>query len=250
MKGSNREVQEEENHLQNVFSDKWSRLLPSTQSSLISASVLWNLCANISVAGFDYSGIIIAATSALESELKRVFYTDFQTYMLSKYGNPQTQSAERTYASWPERLLSKTKAEYDNEMSRGSASLPQLADSFTMGTLPYMFKDDRNSNQQVVLRKRMREYLQTIVPEDVLEKYTDDSDPLKVFNNYSDDYNFVRQCESIRTFYRNPAGHVDVMSRESAEECYTRVVGVGKVNAFRFAHEVQGLIMTLYGYLK
>ena len=52
------------------------------------------------------------------------------------------------------------------------------------------------------------------------------------------------------TLYRNPAGHVDVLSRESAEECYTRVVGVGKVDAFRFAHEVQGLIMTLYGYLK
>lgn len=252
VKGSNQKVQEEEKHLRNVFGNTWSRLLPSTQSSLISASVLWNLCANISIAGFDYSGIIIAATSALESELKRVFYTDFQTYMLSKYGNPQTQSAERTYAFWPERLLSKTKAEYDNEMSRGSASLPQLADSFTMGTLPYMFKDDKNPNQQGVLRKRMREYLQTIILEDVLKKYTDNSysDPLKVFNNYSDDYNFVRQCESIRTFYRNPAGHVDVMSRESAEECYTRVVGVGKVDAFRFAHEVQGLIMTLYGYLK
>lgn len=252
VKGSNQKVQEEEKHLRNVFGNTWSRLLPSTQSSLISASVLWNLCANISVAGFDYSGIIIAATSALESELKRVFYTDFQTYMLSKYGNPQTQSAERTYAFWPERLLSKTKAEYDNEMSRGSASLPQLADSFTMGTLPYMFKDDKNPNQQGVLRKRMREYLQAIVLEDVLKKYTDNSysDPLKVFNNYSDDYNFVRQCESIRTFYRNPAGHVDVMSRESAEECYTRVVGVGKVDAFRFANEVQGLIMTLYGYLK
>ena len=66
-------------------------------------------------------------------------------------------------------LLSKTKAEYDNEMSRGSASLPQLADSFTMGTLPYMFKDNKNPNQQGVLRKRMREYLQTIVLENVLK---------------------------------------------------------------------------------
>lgn len=251
VKGSNQKVQEEEKHLRNVFGNTWSRLLPSTQSSLISAGVLWDLCANISVAGFDYSGIIIAATSALESELKRVFYTDFQTYMLSKYGNPQTQSAERTYAFWPERLLSKTKAEYDNEMSRGSASLPQLADSFTMGTLPYMFKDDKNPNQQGVLRKRMREYLQTIVPEDVI-KSTDNSypDPLKVFNNYLDDNNFIKQCESIRTLYRNPAGHVGVLSRESAEECYTRVVGVGKIDAFRFNHEIQGLIMKLYGYLK
>lgn len=243
VKGSNQKVQEEENHLQNVFGNTWSRLLPSTQSSLISAGVLWNLCANISVAGFDYSGIIIAATSALESELKRVFYTDFQTYMLSKYGNPQTQSVERTYAFWPERLLSKTKAEYDNEMSRGSASLPQLADSFTMGTLPYMFYD-KNASQKSLLQNRMKEYLKTIV---CAEYY---GAPLKAFNDYADENNFVKQCESIRTLYRNPAGHVDVLPRESAEECYTRVVGVGKVDAFRFAHEVQGLIMTLYGYLK
>lgn len=243
VKGSNQKVQEEEKHLRNVFGNTWSRLLPSTQSSLISASVLWNLCANISVAGFDYSGIIIAATSALESELKRVFYTDFQTYMLSKYGNPQTQSAERTYAFWPERLLSKTKAEYDLKMNRDTASLPQLADSFTMGTLPYMFYD-KNANQKSILQNRMREYLKTIV----CVEYC--SAPLKAFNDYSDNNNFVKQCESIRTLYRNPAGHVDVLSRESAEECYTRVVGVGKVDAFRFAHEVQGLIMTLYGYLK
>ena len=243
VQSSNQKVQEEENHLQNVFGNIWNRLLPSTQTSLISAGVLWNLCANISVAGFDYSGIIIAATSALESELKRVFYTDFQTYMVETYGDPLKQTAEKTYAVWPERLLSKTKVEYDNEISRGSASLPQLADSFTMGTLPYMFYD-KNASQKSLLQNRMKEYLKTIVR---AEYY---GAPLKAFNDYADENNFVRQCESIRTLYRNPAGHVDVLSRESAEECYTRVVGVGKVDAFRFAHEVQGLIMTLYGYLK
>ena len=162
--------------------------------------------------------------------------------MVATYGDPSKQSAERTYALWPEKLLSKTKVEYDNEMSRGTASLPQLANNFTMGTLPYMFYD-KNASQKIILQNRMKEYLRTIVN----EKYYDA--PLKAFNDYSDDNNFVKQCENIRTHYRNPAGHVDVLSRESAEECYTRIVGVGKVDAFRFTHEVQGLIMTLYGYL-
>ena len=103
---------------------------------------------------------------------------------------------------------------------------------------------DKNASQKSLLQNRMKEYLKTIVR---AEYY---GAPLKAFNDYADENNFVRQCESIRTLYRNPAGHVDVLSRESAEECYTRVVGVGKVDAFRFAHEVQGLIMTLYGYLK
>lgn len=242
VQASNQKVQEEKVHLRSIFGNTWNRLLPTTQTSLVSAGVLWNLCVDISVEGFDYSGIIIAATSALESELKRVFYTDFQKYMVATYGDPSKQSAERTYALWPEKLLSKTKVEYDNEMSRGTASLPQLANNFTMGTLPYMFYD-KNASQKIILQNRMKEYLRTIVN----EKYYDA--PLKAFNDYSDDNNFVKQCENIRTHYRNPAGHVDVLSRESAEECYTRIVGVGKVDAFRFTHEVQGLIMTLYGYL-
>lgn len=241
---SAQKAQEEERHLKDIFGDTWNRLLPTTKTSLISAGVLWKLCANISTIRFDYSGIIITATAALESELKKVFYIDFQKYMVAKYGDPSVQSADKTYSVWPERLLSKTKDEYDREVAIGSASLPQLADNFTMGTLPYMFKDRKNANQQTILRNRMKEYLRTIVN----EKYY--NAPLKAFNDYGDDNSFVNQCESIRVLYRNPAGHVDVLSRDSAEECYTRVVGVEKVDAFRYTYEIQGLIMILYSYLK
>ena len=244
VQGSNQMVQEEKSHLQNIFGNTWNKLLPTTQSSLISAGVLWSLCANISMADFDYSGVVIAATSALESELKRVFFTDFQNYMVSVYGNPEAQDdIEKTYNFWPERLLNKTKTEYDKEFSKGSASLPKLSDNFTMGTLPYMFydKDDRQKN---ILRNRMKEYLRTIVDEDNYDE------PLKAFNDYSNDKSFVKQCESIRTLYRNPAGHVEVLPRESAEECYNRIVGVGKLDAFKFTNEIQGLIMMLYSKLR
>ena len=243
VQGSNQMVQEEKSHLQNIFGNTWNKLLPTTQSSLISAGVLWSLCANISMADFDYSGVVIAATSALESELKRVFFTDFQNYLVSVYGNPEAQDIEKTYDFWPERLLNKTKTEYEKEIPKGSASLPKLADNFTMGTLPYMFydKDDRQKN---ILRNRMKEYLRTIVNEDNYDE------PLKAFNDYSNDKRFVKQCESIRTLYRNPAGHVEVLPRESAEECYNRIVGVGKLDAFKFTNEIQGLIMMLYSKLR
>lgn len=238
---SNQKVQEEEVHLKNIFGSTWNKLLPTTQSSLISAGVLWKLCADITDVGFDYSGIIIAAASALESELKRVFFTDFQSYMLVHYGNPETQSADTTYGSWPERLLSKTKAAYDNEMANGVASLPKLADDFTMGTLPHMF-DHKKRSQKKLLLSRMEEYLKTIVITDYYRN------PIEVFN--AGNNCFVKQCENIRTEYRNPAGHVDVLPRESAEECYTKVVGGEKVNAFRLTHEIEGLIMRLYSYLQ
>lgn len=90
----------------------------------------------------------------------------------------------------------------------------------------------------------MKEYLGTIVDEDNYEE------PLKTFNDYSNDKSFVKQCESIRTLYRNPAGHVEVLPRESAEECYNRIVGVGKLDAFKFTNEIQGLIMMLYSKLR
>lgn len=243
VRASDTMVQEEGIHLQSIFGNIWYRLLPTTQSSLISAGVLWKLCANISDKDFDYSGIIIAATSALESELKRVFYTDFQAYMIRIYGNPEVQSAEKTYTFWPERLLSKTKVQYENELVRGATSLPQLADNFTMGTLPYMFTDKSDTQKKLLLR-RMEEYLKSIVKNEFCMA------PLKAFNDKKDANSFVKQCESIRTLYRNPAGHVDVLSRESAEACYAKVVGVGKVDAFRITHEVEGLIMILYSFLK
>ena len=243
VQASNQKVQEEEIRLQKIFGNTWNKLLPTTQTSLVSASVLWELCDNISTVDFDYSGIIITVTAALESELKRVFYIDFQKYMVATYGDPAKQDAERTYAVWPERLLSKTKYRYDDEMSRGIASLPQLADNFTMGTLPYMFYDG-NTNQKNILQNRMEEYLKTIVDKRYYKA------PLNAFNEYSNDNNFVKQCENIRILYRNPAGHVDVMSRESAEKCYTKIVGVGKDNICQVNSEIRGLIMTLYSYLK
>ncbi|MCD8097958.1 MAG: hypothetical protein LUE31_07990 [Lachnospiraceae bacterium] len=240
---SDREVGEEETHLQGIFGGTWNRLLPETQSSLISAGVLWKLCTDISAERFDYSGIVITATSALESELKRVFYTGFQQYMVEHYGDPTQQDANKTYQVWPEKLLSKTKKRYRQEAASGEAELPSLNDHFTLGTLLHLFSD-KNAKQEEILVNRMGEYLRTVVREEYC------GDPVKAFTDPDKSDNFVQQCENIREDYRNPAGHTAVLDRESAKECYTKVVGVGKMEAFHHTHEVEGLIMTLYGYLK
>lgn len=249
---SNQKVQEEEQHLQNIFGSTWDRLLPVTQSSLVSASVLWNLCANISEKSFDYSGIIIAATSALESELKRVFYTGFRDYLLSTFGDPENIPVDKVYTLWPEKYLSLSKKEYDEQISKGNYPKVELArDEFRMGSLPYMF-NDKNEGQKKLLRNRMKEYLVSIFKEEYCKN------PLLTVNRtfwkngkeVSDPNSFISQCEYIRTHYRNPAGHVEVLSRKSAEECYAKIVGANKVDAFRFTYEVEGLIMMLYEYIK
>lgn len=239
--GDDRLIQEETADLQCVFGSLWDRFLPATQTSLISAGVLWKLCADIDKKGFDFSGIIIAAASALESELKRVFYTGFQEFMVKRYGNPETMAAQDVYAVWPERLLSKTKKEYAREAAEGTCPVVKPGNSFTMGTLPFMFYD-RKKAKKVLLQLRMKEYLRTIVREEYYAK------PLKAFNDYSDPDNFVHRCEQIRGNYRNPAAHTEVIDRGKAVECYSRVIG--KVDTYRHLVEVQGLLMMLYGYLK
>ncbi|MCD8147945.1 MAG: leucine-rich repeat domain-containing protein [Clostridiales bacterium] len=238
IRASNQDVEEEETHLQGIFGGTWDRLLPETQSSLISAGVLWKLCANISAERFDYSGIVIEATSALESELKRVFFTDFQQFMVEKYGDPTKQDANKTYADWPENLLNQTEAQYNKERKKGPALPPSLSDYFTLGNLPHLFSDKNDKN----CRKRMGEYLSTVVRKEYRKA------PVKAFTYTANADSFVSQCENIRKRYRNPAGHTATLDRKSAEDCYTMVVG--KVESFRRISEVQGLIMTLYGYLK
>lgn len=247
---SDQQVYREENHLKSVFGTTWNKLLSSTKSSLISAGVLWELCADISVSGFDYSGIIIAATSALESEIKRFFYSGFRDYLLQKNGDPQQLEISQVFALWPERFLSLSSKEYNNLVIKRKKPTVELVndDKFTMGMLPFMF-DDKEKQQRLLLQKNMDDYLKTIFkneldnPMDVVYSISYENGIKRPHPNC-----FVGRCEDIRTKYRNPAGHVDVLSRKSAEECYSKIVG--KVDAFRFTYEIEGLIMMLYSYIK
>lgn len=75
LKNSNTLFEDERKHLLTMFGSGWSKLQSSSQTSLVSAGVLWKSCSDITNVDFDFSGVCISATSALESELKKmVFY--------------------------------------------------------------------------------------------------------------------------------------------------------------------------------
>lgn len=82
----------------------------------MSAGVLWKSCASITKDNFDFSGVCISATSALESELKRVFYTGFQNFLEARYGKPDTNNWKYTFANWPEKLLSCTQYDFKKSL--------------------------------------------------------------------------------------------------------------------------------------
>ncbi len=237
-------VAEETDALQELFGDIWWGLKETSRNSLVSASVLWRSCSNINKKDFDFSGICISATSALESELKRVFFDGFQLYMKEKYGEPDKNNWKKTFAIWPERLLSSTKFDYGRKINDGKKPRLECQTIFTMGQLPYLMgKMDNRSNaeQKNMIVEKMNEYLKTIV------KYEYSTEPINYFYN-SDSSCFVKKCEEVRTAYRNPAAHSDILDKDSAEQCYMMVVG--KREAETYISEIAGLIITLYKCLK
>ncbi len=238
-------VGKETDSLRLLFGKNWDKLLPTSRISLVSAGVLWKSCAGIVNNDFDFSGVCISATSALEAELKQIFFTGFQDYLSEKYGEPGSRNRKNIYEYWPEILLSLNKWSYEKAVKKGNRPQLKKAEIFTMGMMPYLLgKYDKKAGkgQDMLVRRRMEEYLRTIM----LDQYQ--QNPLSVLYQQGNGMSFVEKCEQVRQDYRNPAAHASVVSRKQAHECYSRVIG--KLEAFSYTSDVTGLIVTLYDYLK
>lgn len=235
-------VEQETEQLKSLFGKSWDLLLPVSKASLISAGVLWKSCARITKPGFDFSGVCISATSALEMELKHIFYSGFQAFLEMRYGTPTTEKSVQVFRDWPEILLSCS--QYEFQKKKGNAPLAK-GNYFTLGKLPYILgKPEKFSNDEKenLLRSRLLEYLGTIV----IDKYS--NDPIGAFYTAYDPNCFVNKCEFINNAYRIKAAHTDVIEREQADDCYHQVIG--KVDALKYTSDVTGLIIELYDMLK
>lgn len=235
-------VEQETEQLKLLFGKSWDLLLPASKASLISAGVLWKSCARITKPGFDFSGVCISATSALEMELKHIFYSGFQAFLEKRYGTPTTEKSVQVFRDWPEILLSCS--QYEFQKKKGNATLAK-GNYFTLGKLPYILgkpEKFRNVEKENLLRTRLVEYLSTIV----IDKYS--ADPIGAFYNAYDPNCFVNKCEFINNAYRIKAAHTDVIEREQADDCYQQVIG--KVDALKYTSDITGLIIELYDMLK
>lgn len=239
-------LKEEDLNLNRLFGEIWDKLLPSTKTSLISANILWKNCPNQSVA-FDYSGVCLTVTSALENELKYWFFTKYQEYLIQKYGYPSLLG--NVYEIWPEELLD---TKYHIYKKAEVKPIVNCGDLFTLGKLPFLFYNEKNR----VTRERMKEYLDTIFKETYMHQrggtigsidWIDFQSQNGKITSIRDPHSFISECENIRNVYRNPAAHSGIVGRNDAEICYQRVIG--RVDAYRHCTEVQGLIMMLYNYL-
>lgn len=246
-------IKMEREGLSMLFGERWNCLLTSSRTSLVSAGALLKRCADINTPDFDFSGICICATAALEAELKRVFFDGLLEYMVSIYGNPDSADAKEIYKYWPDVLLTVPKSQYE----RGTNAKLRKVNHFTMGNLPFLFGETgRLSNnlsfrasqeeQAKIMKDRMTEYLATIV----LDYYK--PMPFEAFyleDNRADRITcqpgcFVWKCERIRENYRNKAAHVNVMSEEEATSCYQSIIT--KPDTYVYNAEIAGAILELF----
>ena len=242
----------ERDRLELLFGENWNYLLPVSQTSLISASTMLKKCSDIHE-DFDFSGVCICVTAALETELKRIFFDGLINYMKAKYGEPGKVNADKIYENWPEVLLSIPKHQY----IKGQNDDLEVKSVFIMGNLPYLFgvsgklskKKNICSNQleqSALAYKCMSEYLATIVN----DKYKDNAiDAFFASESNSDGvfYKngcFVHKCEKIRIDYRNKAAHISVMSENQALTCYQSVVT--KLDTYNYNTNIVGTLMELF----
>ena len=114
-------IDHEEGLLKEMFGTYWDKLDTYTRKALISAKVFFANCNRATYAVLDYSGIIVSATSALENELKRRFFTGYQKYLFSTCGTPSD-------GMWPESML------FYNRQGKAVKN-----NNFTLGSMPYIF---------------------------------------------------------------------------------------------------------------
>jgi hypothetical protein len=240
LRGADAQIEIEKRKLKGLFGAVWERLLPSTQTSLISAGVLWESCKGITNPDFDYSGICISSTSALECELRRWFYVGYQKYLMENAGDPSKMNPSEVWSKWPEELLNIDRYKYEKAVYKGE-EIPTIGlgdeKSFTIGMLQYLFYKKKSANQALI-----KPYLQSIVKKDYY------SNPGKAMNDFNNPNSFVKQIETVRVSYRNPAAHSEIILKDIAEECYQQIIG--KAEAYRHETKVLGLIMLLYEFLE
>ena len=231
---NSKDVDVEEAALKGLFGACWDRLHGYTRRSLISARIFLGNCGRASYEGLDFSGVVIACTSALENELKLRFFDGYQDYLRGRYGTD--------FQRWPKAMKFYVKAK----------QLYKPAEVFTLGTMPSIFggKSRVKGRYPGEIRREVKEALS---PDDKaeLEAYLKtilirERDGLEVFfEENAKGISFLDRCEDIRFVYRNAAAHTEVMPRERAEACCQDIMGVTQRDAAQDVGHIQGLLYDL-----
>ena len=207
--------------LQERFGEYWNRLQPDSQIGLISARTLYELSIQQNATTFDFSGVCISATSALELELKKIFLTDYVKFVKKESFVPD---------KWPEVLRY-----WSSDSQKWKAK-----DRFTLGDLPYILESTQAHGSAP-----LNNYLKSILNSNLRKA----NDPRKPFLTAKGDRpSFLNRIDNLREKYRNPAGHAGAVDKESAKNCCYQIMG--SFEAETRLDDTESLLVELLSMLK
>ena len=180
--------------------DSWEKLSDDSKTFLITSKFMYNHLSKLNE-NFDYSGICVLTTKALEVEIFKRFFSDFIEYLDKKY--------QKDYSKYHTALLHRN-------------FKPLFPERFTMGSIAYVlcYKENiRNTENEKVNNKIiLMEYCKNSIFSDYSEK-----EIISMLNYYAE------QIELIKEKYRNPSAHRDQIKRVDAEECMDLIIDVEKL---------------------
>lgn len=180
--------------------DSWKKLSEDSKTFLITSKFMYNHLSQLNE-NFDYSGICVLITKALEVEIFKRFFTDFLKYLNEKYHND--------YSRYHTALLHRN-------------FKPLFPERFTMGNIAYVlcYKQKRTDTENEKVNNRI-----------ILLEYCKD----RLFSNYSEkeilstlNY-YGEKIELIKDKFRNPSAHRDQIKRVDAGECIDLIIDVEKL---------------------
>lgn len=201
---SEREYAIEEKKLRTSLGDAvWNKLEESSKTFLASSKLMYN---NLLSLGnlVDYSGVCLLVTKALEVEMSKRFYSQYVTYLGSKY------PGKANLDQWPTTLLNK----YGKR---------KRAKDFTLGSVAYILcyltPDDVTVEQIENNKAKLLEFSRN---ELFIEDYDNDTIESCLLD-------YAERIEEVRNDYRNPAAHTNELKKVDADNCFALVTDVEKI---------------------
>ena len=189
--------------------DVWNKLDDKSKAFLITAKSNFESMIKMKDSeSFDYSGVCLLVTKALEVETTKRFFLYYKDYLSQKY---------KSVSSWPYVLRQK---------NRGQITDSVIADNeFTLGSVVSVvgYKRDYGSNGTIIeytiqhtgTKNEFLNYAQQVLFKT--------SDRHKAETELEKDYKFI---EKVRLDYRNPSAHRDRLTITSAKGCLDYVIDV------------------------
>ena len=192
--------------LKKLFGDNWNKLNDKSKQFLVTANVLFDYMEGLNNS-LDYSGVCILVTKAVEEEMKKRFYNEFLDYLYSILPNE--------IEKWHYCMRT------ENSRHRGQY-IPIDQSKFTLGSVSHIcclykprfcdVESYESSKQQIV---------------DFASKYlfvdSAAGDAREVLKS------IARFINDIKDRYRNPAAHINVIQKVTAQQCLDEVIYIQKV---------------------